>query len=244
MILPWNLAREIAAQLAYTQEWGAQLIVPIPTATVLEPPESRLTTSRCRPLLCGACRFRRDRRREGRDLLRRPRRAHGRGDAAHPEADDRDRRQADPLAHHALLRDVGAQRVHPLPRLQGRGRSRSTSSPTTRRCSTTSCSSGTARTARSSSCSRATSTSGGSRSSTPGSTSTIGERLKAVEPYLGDDETFLATYGDGLTDAPLPTDRRVPREREDGDVPLGAPAVQRASRLDRRRRHRRSRSRT
>ena len=33
---------------------------------------------------------------------------------------------------------------------------------------------------------------------------TIGERLKAVEPYLGDDEIFLATYGDGLTDAPLP----------------------------------------
>ena len=33
--------------------------------------------------------------------------------------------------------------------------------------------------------------------------STIGERLKAVEPYLGDDEEFLATYGDGLTDAPL-----------------------------------------
>ena len=25
----------------------------------------------------------------------------------------------------------------------------------------------------------------------------------AVEPHLGDDETFLATYGDGLTDAPL-----------------------------------------
>jgi glucose-1-phosphate cytidylyltransferase len=37
-----------------------------------------------------------------------------------------------------------------------------------------------------------------------GMNSTIGERLKAVEPYLGDDETFLATYGDGLTDAPLP----------------------------------------
>ena len=36
LILPWNLAREIAAQLAYTEEWGAQLIVPIPVATVLE----------------------------------------------------------------------------------------------------------------------------------------------------------------------------------------------------------------
>jgi C-methyltransferase-like protein/putative zinc binding protein/methyltransferase family protein len=37
LILPWNLAREIAAQLAYTEDWGAQLIVPIPFATVLEP---------------------------------------------------------------------------------------------------------------------------------------------------------------------------------------------------------------
>lgn len=37
-----------------------------------------------------------------------------------------------------------------------------------------------------------------------GLNATIGERLKAVEPYIGDDETFLATYGDGLVDAPLP----------------------------------------
>jgi glucose-1-phosphate cytidylyltransferase len=36
-----------------------------------------------------------------------------------------------------------------------------------------------------------------------GLNSTIAERLKAVNPYLGDDEAFLATYGDGLTDAPL-----------------------------------------
>jgi glucose-1-phosphate cytidylyltransferase len=36
-------------------------------------------------------------------------------------------------------------------------------------------------------------------------TSTIGERLKLVEPFLGDDRVFLATYGDGLTDAPLDT---------------------------------------
>jgi SAM-dependent methyltransferase len=40
MILPWNLAREIAAQLAYTHEWGAELIVAIPTARVLEPVRS------------------------------------------------------------------------------------------------------------------------------------------------------------------------------------------------------------
>ena len=37
-----------------------------------------------------------------------------------------------------------------------------------------------------------------------GLNSTIGERLKAVAPHLNGDETFLATYGDGLTDAPLP----------------------------------------
>jgi hypothetical protein len=37
VILPWNLAKEIATQLAYTEEWGADLIVPIPFARVLEP---------------------------------------------------------------------------------------------------------------------------------------------------------------------------------------------------------------
>jgi glucose-1-phosphate cytidylyltransferase len=37
-----------------------------------------------------------------------------------------------------------------------------------------------------------------------GAQSTIAERLLAVAPHLGDDEYFLATYGDGLTDAPLP----------------------------------------
>ena len=37
-----------------------------------------------------------------------------------------------------------------------------------------------------------------------GVNATIGERLKAAGPYLGDDSIFLATYGDGLTDAPLP----------------------------------------
>ena len=31
----------------------------------------------------------------------------------------------------------------------------------------------------------------------------VGQRLKAVESYLGDDELFLANYGDTLTDAPL-----------------------------------------
>jgi glucose-1-phosphate cytidylyltransferase len=32
---------------------------------------------------------------------------------------------------------------------------------------------------------------------------TTGERMRAIEKYLGDDEYFLCTYGDGLTDAPL-----------------------------------------
>jgi glucose-1-phosphate cytidylyltransferase len=33
--------------------------------------------------------------------------------------------------------------------------------------------------------------------------SNIGQRLKAVEPYLRDEEAFLANYSDGLTDLPL-----------------------------------------
>jgi glucose-1-phosphate cytidylyltransferase len=32
----------------------------------------------------------------------------------------------------------------------------------------------------------------------------IGQRLKAVEKYLEDEEVFLANYSDGLTDLPLP----------------------------------------
>jgi glucose-1-phosphate cytidylyltransferase len=37
-----------------------------------------------------------------------------------------------------------------------------------------------------------------------GTQSTIAERLRIASPHLGDDEYFLATYGDGVTDAPLP----------------------------------------
>jgi SAM-dependent methyltransferase len=36
LILPWNLKTEIAAQLAWTREWGAKFIVPIPSAHILE----------------------------------------------------------------------------------------------------------------------------------------------------------------------------------------------------------------
>src|SRR5437016_2527753 len=37
-----------------------------------------------------------------------------------------------------------------------------------------------------------------------GANATIGERLKAVEPYLKGEEAFLANYSDGLSDVPLP----------------------------------------
>jgi glucose-1-phosphate cytidylyltransferase len=36
-----------------------------------------------------------------------------------------------------------------------------------------------------------------------GLNTSIGERLLRVRPYVEDDDVFLATYGDGLTDAPL-----------------------------------------
>jgi glucose-1-phosphate cytidylyltransferase len=36
-----------------------------------------------------------------------------------------------------------------------------------------------------------------------GQNAKIGERLKAVQPYLEGEETFLANYADGLTDLPL-----------------------------------------
>jgi SAM-dependent methyltransferase len=35
LIMPWNLREEIAAQLAYTREWGAELMVAIPQLTTL-----------------------------------------------------------------------------------------------------------------------------------------------------------------------------------------------------------------
>jgi glucose-1-phosphate cytidylyltransferase len=37
-----------------------------------------------------------------------------------------------------------------------------------------------------------------------GANATIGERLRAVESYVKDDEMFLANYADGLSDVPLP----------------------------------------
>lgn len=37
-----------------------------------------------------------------------------------------------------------------------------------------------------------------------GANANIGQRLKSIERYLGNDEEFLANYSDGLTDLPLP----------------------------------------
>ena len=36
-----------------------------------------------------------------------------------------------------------------------------------------------------------------------GQDSNVGERLRRIQPYLGDDEVFLANYADGLSDLPL-----------------------------------------
>jgi C-methyltransferase C-terminal domain/Putative zinc binding domain/Methyltransferase domain len=40
LVLPWNLIDEISAQLSYVAEWGGQLIVPVPFATVRSPKEA------------------------------------------------------------------------------------------------------------------------------------------------------------------------------------------------------------
>ena len=37
LILPWNLKDEIATQLEYTREWGATLVVPVPTTMEVTP---------------------------------------------------------------------------------------------------------------------------------------------------------------------------------------------------------------
>jgi SAM-dependent methyltransferase len=35
LVLPWNLKEEISAQLSFVREWGGQLVVPIPTVSIL-----------------------------------------------------------------------------------------------------------------------------------------------------------------------------------------------------------------
>ena len=51
-----------------------------------------------------------------------------------------------------------------------------------------------------------------------GTRATIAERLLAVAPHLGEDDYFLASYGDGLTDAPLPD--MIERLRSSGKTAL------------------------
>ncbi len=41
LILPWNLKREITAQMAHVASWGAKFVVPIPTVSVIDPKEAR-----------------------------------------------------------------------------------------------------------------------------------------------------------------------------------------------------------
>ncbi len=41
LILPWNLKREIVAQMQHVGDWGAKFVVPIPTVTVIDPKEFR-----------------------------------------------------------------------------------------------------------------------------------------------------------------------------------------------------------
>ena len=66
-----------------------------------------------------------------------------------------------------------------------------------------------------------TSPTGGSPSWTPGVQSSIGERLRRVGPHLGDDAYFLATYGDGVTDAPLDEMIATLERAADGTLHLG-----------------------
>ncbi|CAN3126953.1 methyltransferase domain-containing protein [Mycobacterium sp. smrl_JER01] len=42
VVLPWNLRSEITEQLAYTADWGAQLVYPLPTLTIVDPTEGTL----------------------------------------------------------------------------------------------------------------------------------------------------------------------------------------------------------
>jgi len=41
VVLPWNLEAEITAQLAYTAEWGAHLVYPLPELHVVDPGKAR-----------------------------------------------------------------------------------------------------------------------------------------------------------------------------------------------------------
>ena len=154
------------------------------------------------------------------------------------------RQPADPLAHHEVVRVLGARRLRPLPRLQGRDRSRSTSSTTTRRSRTTSSSRTAAATSSCSARDISELAHHVRRHRHAGRRSASG--CSRSRPHLGDDEYFLATYGDGLTDAPL-ADMidRLALERARPALFLSVrPMLQRARRRRGRRRRRHARSRT
>ena len=135
-------------------------------------------------------------------LLRRAGDADSGVPGASPQADDHDRLPAHPLARHEVLRSLRAQGLHPLPGLQGRRRQELF--PELRRV----------RFQQLRPFQR--------REETPalellksdihdwnitfvdtGISSNIGQRLKAVRPYLEGKYIFLANYSDGLTDLPL-----------------------------------------
>ena len=185
-------------------EWGAKLVVPIPLRDGRSSPASGAAA---------ASRRQQDERREGRDLLRRSGRPHGRGDPADPEADDH-RSATQPILWHIMkwyaswghtdfILCLGYRaeivKEYFLDYNEALANDFVLSTAATR-----------------SSCSAATSTTGGSRSSTPGR-SDDRRAAAAARAHLGDDEYFLATYGDGLTDAPL--DRHDRRARSDAGRP-------------------------
>jgi hypothetical protein len=41
LIMPWNLRREISAQLSYVGDWGGQLVTALPSLQIFEPGDVR-----------------------------------------------------------------------------------------------------------------------------------------------------------------------------------------------------------
>ena len=158
-----------------------------------------------------------------------------RGDAGQAQADGRDRRAPDPLAHHEDLRRARVQRVRDLPRLQGLHRSRSTSP-------TTSC------TTRDVTFDLQGQWHGGPRErrrAVAGDARRHGRRRRrpagassGSRRYVGD-ERFMLTYGDGVADVDIQRAARVPRgARQARDRHRGAAAGPlRRARARRRRGH-------
>ena len=186
LILPWNLAPEISAQLAYTAEWGAELVVPIPAGPDVRPgavPGKGPSAVKV-VIFCGGLGVRMG---EATQRIPKPMIRIGnrpilweimryyaawghnefvlclgyKGDVIREYFLNYN----EALFNDFVLEGHGADaRVELLKRDVGGWRITFVDT---------------------------------------GMQTTIGERLKAVEAYLADDDEFLATYGDGLTDAPL-----------------------------------------